>query len=90
MDGSEFGDAIPMLAILVNTEEDGTIACTGAAVIFPGAISLLPASLSLRLDNPTNCSRFAVRGMSLDDVGIAEAVAKTAQQREQQRLEAVQ
>ena len=90
MDGSEFGDAIPMLAILVNTEEDGNIACKGAGVIFPGAISLLPASLSLKLDNPTNCNRFAVRGMSLDDVSIAEAVAKTAQEKEQQRQVAIQ
>ena len=79
-----------MLAIRNNTEEDGTIACTGAAVIFSGAFSLLPVCLSLRLDNPTNCCRFAVRGMSLDDVGIAEAVAKTAQQKEQQQVEAIQ
>ena len=79
-----------MLAIRNNTEEDGTIACTGAAVIFSGAFSMLPACLSLKLDNPANCCRFAVRGMSLDEVSIAEAAAKTAHQKEQQRLAAIQ
>ena len=89
LDGRQLGLVIPMLAISNSTEDDGTIACNGAGVIVPGAISLLPAGLSLRIGGSSNCGRFAARGISLEDADIEAAVAKTAQQKDAQREAAV-
>ena len=77
--------AIPLVAARNTTEQDGALVATGAALLFPNAITLQPASLALNTSEATAGCKFIVRGKDIepsDDTLSEDVDVEALKQRE--------